>query len=142
MLLGGSVFVCIAGLRGLHRFNGGSQIEIVATSLGSTAHGQECVAKIATATSAVQAQLTNASGLAALSKQFKTCKPVGQSTVEIANFMSSLASSFDGVVQYNDDNKEFEHPGGVRTHDRPHFLGWCVRVRARVCGSVYAHACW
>ena len=25
--------------------------------------------------------------------------------------MSSLASNFDGVVQYNDDNRAWEHPG-------------------------------
>ena len=38
-------------------------------------------------------------------------KPIESIDSEIANFMATLAGNIDGVVQYNIDNRGFEHPG-------------------------------
>lgn len=85
--------------------------EVVTTSLKSTANSPDCVSAIEAATRDIGTRLNTTAGLAALSQRFNTCKPIVDSAVEVSNFMSSLAASFDGVVQHNDDNREFEHPG-------------------------------
>jgi len=67
--------------------------------------GPECDARIRQATDAVQTLLQTSSGVEELEKLFKVCSPM-QSPKDIENFMSSLMGNFEGVVQYNDDNRD------------------------------------
>lgn len=82
------------------------------TSMGSST----CVSNIAAATQELAQQLTTANGRAALSTQFQTCSPLTNdaNSEDISNFLSSLAGNFEGVVQYNGDNRAFE--GAVDTN--------------------------
>jgi hypothetical protein len=59
-------------------------------------------------------------GLKGLATTYNTCAPIQMTTNEIANLMSTLAGSFDGVVQCVDCT--------------PHFIfraqwSWCVCAR-------------
>lgn len=48
--------------------------------------------------------LQSQSGTSQLESLFKTCGPI-QSKLDIQNFMSTVMGNFQGVVQYNDDNR-------------------------------------
>jgi len=83
-------------------------LEVVTQSLTTISGGPNCVNNIAAATTALQQQLSSPTGRMGLSTQFQTCSPLTNDERDIANFVSSLAGNFEGVVQYNNDNRAFE----------------------------------
>jgi len=66
--------------------------------------GEECDARIQEATNAVESLLQSTAGIQKLQTLFQTCGPI-KTQEDIENFMSSLMGNFEGVVQYNDDNR-------------------------------------
>jgi hypothetical protein len=83
--------------------------EVVGQSLSTTRNGTKCVANIATAMAQVGAQLQTPTGAQALEVQFSVCKNADlEQDLDAANFVSTLASNFDGIVQYSNDNRAFE----------------------------------
>ena len=72
---------------------------MVEASLSTT--GPACAAGIKAATQQIQTQIATPAGRAALAKDYNTCAPIAEDDNAVANFMQSLAGSFDGVVQYN-----------------------------------------
>jgi len=68
----------------------------------------ECIANIESAVSVLSETISAPNGLEMLSSMFKTCEPLTDDDDDITNFVSTLASNFQGVVQYNNDNRAFE----------------------------------
>eukprot|EP00052_Salpingoeca_macrocollata_P022923 m.200418 g.200418 ORF g.200418 m.200418 type:complete len:488 (+) comp21914_c0_seq3:1189-2652(+) len=82
--------------------------EVVIRSLQTTAKGQQCTANIAAGSVNITQLLSSASGRAQLVKDFKICDSDLSSALDVQNFLASVAGNFDGVVQYNKDNRAFE----------------------------------
>lgn len=82
--------------------------EVVAASLASSAAGPACVTAIAQATAELQGLTKSSAGQQQIVKDFKLCQDSLTQQTDIMNFFSSVASNFDGVVQYNKDNRAFE----------------------------------
>ena len=80
-------------------------IAVVRDSLGSS-----CDDKIEAATEAIKDLIQESmTGPKTLSSLFKLCDPLdADNPDDVSNFMQSLASNFEGVVQYNQDNRDFE----------------------------------
>eukprot|EP01119_Soliformovum_irregulare_P025979 TRINITY_DN976_c0_g1_i1.p1 TRINITY_DN976_c0_g1~~TRINITY_DN976_c0_g1_i1.p1 ORF type:complete len:478 (-),score=104.81 TRINITY_DN976_c0_g1_i1:87-1496(-) len=76
--------------------------EVVDASL--SIFGTQCVSRISEAVSAVQSMLQTPSGISKLETLFNTCAPL-MTSLDIQNFASLLMGNFQGVVQYNDDNR-------------------------------------
>lgn len=78
---------------------------VVRDSLGS-----ECDALIDQATRSVNKLLKDSmTGWKTLTHLFNLCEPLdGNNQNDVANFMQALAGNFEGVVQYNKDNRDFE----------------------------------
>lgn len=71
--------------------------------------GQSCDQSIREATDKLALELKRPLGWRAIEKQFKLCDPLnGTNTQDVYNLMSTLAGNFEGVVQYNKDNRDFE----------------------------------
>ena len=72
--------------------------------------GPECVARIAEATEQLTRLLQGSrSDWKVVTKSFQLCDPLdGTRSQDVANLVQSLASNFEGVVQYNKDNRDFE----------------------------------
>lgn len=82
-------------------------LEVVTASLGTAKTGQQCLSAIQTASSQIDTLLTTPQGRSQLVTNFSLCAaPV--SNLDVANFVSTVAGSFMGVVQYNQDNRAFE----------------------------------
>jgi len=77
--------------------------EVVNNSFADIA-GEECDNRIQEATNTIQNMLQTNSGTLKLQDLFKTCGPI-KTKQDIQNFMSSIMGNFQGVVQYNDDNR-------------------------------------
>ncbi len=89
-------------------------LDVVTASLTSQSGSTQCVSNIQAATNQLQ-QLLQSGAFAQLSSMFNTCSPLsGASQLDLTNFVSSLAGNFEGVVQYNRDNRAFE--GAVDTN--------------------------
>lgn len=83
--------------------------EVVGASLATTPNGPACVDRIAAAMQQVDALLQTADGQEALTSLFTVCPNADLSLADdAANFVSTLASNFDGIVQYARDNRAFE----------------------------------
>ncbi|KAK6196039.1 hypothetical protein SNE40_001342 [Patella caerulea] len=83
---------------------------VTEASLGTT--GPVCNTEISKATAAVESLITTDSGRMQLKTMFKLCEDINPANIyDVANFYSLLAGNFEGVVQYNRDNRDFE--GGV-----------------------------
>ena len=80
-------------------------LAVVRTSLGPG-----CSQSIAQSTEQITKLLHDShDGWKALTKSFMLCDPLdGTSEEDVGNFVQSLASNFEGVVQYNKDNRDFE----------------------------------
>lgn len=77
---------------------------VVRDSLGS-----QCDAMISQATDRVNQLLGTPDGPEQLTQTFKLCDPlVATAYNDIKNFGQSLAGNFEGIVQYNRDNRAFE----------------------------------
>lgn len=91
-------------------------LEVVTASLDTT--GPQCTQNIALATQKIDSLLTTSAGIEQLNKLFRLCKPLDMDNLpdfnEIATFTSNLAGNFEGVVQYNKDNRAFE--GAIGTN--------------------------
>ena len=80
--------------------------------------GPECTANIARGTQQIERLLQDShQGWKALTKSFALCEPLdGTRTMDVRNLFQSLASNFEGVVQYNKDNRDFEVRSILRQH--------------------------
>lgn len=79
-------------------------LEVVDTSLGP-----KCVSNIRSAMNELEPLLDNENGWEILTKKFRLCDPLdGTNKDDVANFVSAVAGNFEGVVQYNKDNRKFE----------------------------------
>ena len=71
--------------------------------------GQKCDDSIREATNKLSLELKRPLGWRTIEKQFKLCDPLnGTITDDVYNLMSTVAGNFEGVVQYNKDNRDFE----------------------------------
>lgn len=70
-------------------------------------YSPQCTVNIEKATQQVQKLMQSQSGRQTLQKLFKTCEPI-ESDDDITNFYSAISGNFEGVVQYNKDNRAFE----------------------------------
>eukprot|EP00042_Codosiga_hollandica_P044248 m.432026 g.432026 ORF g.432026 m.432026 type:complete len:496 (-) comp56745_c1_seq1:122-1609(-) len=83
--------------------------EVVMASLGTATQGTVCVENIQLATTLITSMLSSADGRQELIAAFKICPDSDLTNpLDVQNFMSSLAGNFDGIVQYNNDNRAFE----------------------------------
>lgn len=82
--------------------------EVVSNSLATSPQGQSCNAAINYATGILQEMVKTDAGRAKIVKDFQLCQPQLTTLLDIENFFSSVASNFDGIVQYNKDNRNFE----------------------------------
>lgn len=79
-------------------------VKVVDASLG-----EKCVAQIKSATRHLTQLLKSKNYWSVIEKKFKLCDPLdGENLFDVRNLMSSLAGNFEGIVQYNKDNREFE----------------------------------
>ncbi|RWS14382.1 putative serine protease K12H4.7-like protein [Dinothrombium tinctorium] len=83
-------------------------LAVVRNSLGST-----CDAAINDATRQLAQLLANQEKWPAIGSTFNTCDRFdGRFKNDVSNFVESLAGNFEGVVQYNKDNRDFEKVSG------------------------------
>lgn len=79
-------------------------LKVVDESLGS-----RCVSEIRSAVDELSNLLGTTSGWTQISKMFQLCDPLdGTKKLDVSNLVSNLAGNFEGVVQYNKDNRKFE----------------------------------
>ncbi|XP_041359445.1 putative serine protease K12H4.7 [Gigantopelta aegis] len=85
---------------------------VVRDSLDTTGPG--CNKAISEATCSIQKQMQSSSGRKDLKKLFTLCDDIDNTkTNDVINFYSTLAGNFEGVVQYNKDNRAFEGAKGT-----------------------------
>ncbi|RUS86001.1 hypothetical protein EGW08_006213 [Elysia chlorotica] len=91
-------------------------LEVVQNSLDTfKASGGSCNDAITAANVAIQNLLTTQAGRSQLKAMFRLCDDIDVNEKnDIANLFSTLAGNFEGVVQYNKDNRAFE--GGAGTN--------------------------
>lgn len=83
--------------------------QVVQNSLLTASQGQQCVENIASATQTISNMLASDSGRQQLMSIFQVCGDTDlTNSLDVMNFMSSLASNIDGIIQYNLDNRGFE----------------------------------
>ncbi|XP_029634017.1 putative serine protease K12H4.7 [Octopus sinensis] len=88
-------------------------LRVVTESL-ATFGGPECNTAISQATEAIEQLLKTPAGRNLLKTNFNLCQEIDISnTLDISNLFSSFSGNFEGVVQYNRDNREFEHVKGT-----------------------------
>lgn len=72
------------------------------------AFSPSCYSKINTAIQTVEKSLQTESGRQQLALQFKTCGPISTDPNDIATFMEGLVDGIAGIVQYNNDNNNYQ----------------------------------
>eukprot|EP00051_Salpingoeca_urceolata_P033431 m.20685 g.20685 ORF g.20685 m.20685 type:complete len:491 (-) comp6230_c0_seq1:49-1521(-) len=94
----------------LAKLNFAEYHEVVSNSLLQAVNGKQCVENIGAAMTKVDSMLkASADSRAQLVTKFKTkCTSDLSSSNDQMNFLSALVGNFDGVVQYNKDNRGFE----------------------------------
>ena len=81
-------------------------LEVVQNSL-DTVPG--CVEAVKTGVSRVRELLTSRGGWKTLHNKFKLCSSLdGDNDKDVANLFESIIGNFEGIVQYNKDNRAFE----------------------------------
>ena len=81
-------------------------LEVVTASL-DTVSG--CVPALKTAVKRLGKLLENEAGAKYITNKFRLCSPLDRSnTNDVINLYESLIGNFEGIVQYNKDNKAFE----------------------------------
>ena len=79
-------------------------LAVVRNSLGS-----KCDAEIKKATDQVENLLKHPLGWRTLTSMFKLCAPFnGSNQNDLRNLAQALVGNFEGIVQYNRDNRAFE----------------------------------
>ncbi|XP_076060086.1 putative serine protease K12H4.7 [Oratosquilla oratoria] len=87
-------------------------LEVVDSALKTT--GSQCSANIEKANHQLDMLLMHRVGWQMVTREFKLCSPLnGKEKRDVANLYASLAGNFEGVVQYNKDNREFEGVKGT-----------------------------
>ncbi|CAD5116902.1 DgyrCDS5745 [Dimorphilus gyrociliatus] len=82
-------------------------LEVVAASLNSI--NPQCDERISLASQKFKAMLAKKSDRQLLKKMFKLCADIDMSkNDDVSNLLESLAGNFEGIVQYNKDNRHFE----------------------------------
>ncbi|XP_013419073.1 putative serine protease K12H4.7 [Lingula anatina] len=90
-------------------------LSVVRDALDTTATGTMCNKLIGVAVDAVSQAIKTDQGKKMMKEKFRLCDNLdGASPNDIANLFSTLAGNFEGVVQYNKDNRAFE--GAVGTN--------------------------
>ena len=71
--------------------------------------GEQCVREIQSATNDLTRLIKSPNNWPEVGKKFMLCTPFdGSNPLDVSNFFSNLAGNFEGVVQYNKDNRAFE----------------------------------
>lgn len=79
-------------------------LQVVDVSLG-----EECTENIRKAVTELDQLLQHPVGWRSLTSMFRTCDDFNGTDVnDVMNFVQDLAGNFEGVVQYNRDNRDFE----------------------------------
>jgi hypothetical protein len=87
-----------------------SYLDVVVDSL-TTMNNASCVSNIAKATAQLEQMIASNQGIMQMSSTFQLCSGLDiQNRRDVQTFFESLASNFQGVVQYNLDNRGFEDP--------------------------------
>uniref|UniRef100_A0A0B7A1H0 Serine protease K12H4.7 n=1 Tax=Arion vulgaris TaxID=1028688 RepID=A0A0B7A1H0_9EUPU len=90
-------------------------LKVVDASLRTADPSGACNAAISTATGIIQNNLTTLEGRQKIKNLFKLCDDIDPNIkTDISNLFSTFAGNFEGVVQYNKDNRAFE--GAVGTN--------------------------
>uniref|UniRef100_A0A8W8IVI8 Serine protease K12H4.7 n=1 Tax=Magallana gigas TaxID=29159 RepID=A0A8W8IVI8_MAGGI len=88
-------------------------LQVVVSSLATTGPG--CNKNIKMATDTITKMISTDTGRKSVEKMFNLCDPLDTSQyVDGSNLFSNLAGNFEGVVQYNKDNRAFE--GAIGTN--------------------------
>ncbi|CAG5133617.1 unnamed protein product [Candidula unifasciata] len=84
-------------------------LQVVDDALRSVVPSGACNDAVSTATSTISTDLTTLEGRQKLKKVFQLCDDIDPNIkTDISNLYSTLAGNFEGVVQYNKDNRAFE----------------------------------
>lgn len=79
-------------------------LKVVDASLGS-----QCVSEIRSAVNELGNLLSTSSRWKEINQLFQLCDPLdGTKKLDVSNLVGNLAGNFEGVVQYNKDNRKFE----------------------------------
>ncbi|OTF78136.1 hypothetical protein BLA29_012616, partial [Euroglyphus maynei] len=71
--------------------------------------GEHCVREIKSATDDLSKLIKSKNNWPEIQKKFMLCSPFdGSNPLDVSNFFGNLAGNFEGVVQYNKDNRAFE----------------------------------
>nr|XP_006823961.1 PREDICTED: putative serine protease K12H4.7-like [Saccoglossus kowalevskii] len=99
----------------LAKLNFTEYLEVVRDSLASSKAGEACNKNIQAAVIDMQKKLQTTEGEKLLQNIFQVCGPINSTELkDVQNFHSLVSGNFEGVVQYNRDNREFE--GAVGTN--------------------------
>ncbi|XP_043216351.1 putative serine protease K12H4.7 isoform X2 [Amphibalanus amphitrite] len=82
-------------------------LEVVSDAVKAES-GDTCYSNIAAAFTELEKQLADKKRWRPLGKLFRLCDPYAASDLNTSSLVSSLADLFEGTVQYNRDNREFE----------------------------------
>lgn len=78
-------------------------------ALQTTQQSSLCTGAIEQATTALENQIQSTSCCKPVEKLFRLCDPLDISNdLDLANLFETLAGNFEGVVQYNKDNRDFK----------------------------------
>ena len=82
---------------------------VVTNALETTQQSSQCTAAIEQATGELENRLNSSDSIRPLEKLFKLCDPLDVTDrLDVANLFETLAGNFEGVVQYNKDNRDFK----------------------------------
>ncbi|XP_070538578.1 putative serine protease K12H4.7 [Ptychodera flava] len=99
----------------LAKLNFSEYLEVVQASLATSKAGATCNKNIKTAVTSMEDNLKSKEGQKLLETIFQLCNPIDVSKEnDVQNFYAMTAGNFEGVVQYNKDNRAFE--GAVGTN--------------------------
>lgn len=81
---------------------------VVTNALQTTQQSSKCTGAIEQATTELENQIQSSSSKP-VEKLFKLCDPLDvTNNLDVANLFETLAGNFEGVVQYNKDNRDFK----------------------------------
>lgn len=81
---------------------------VVTNALQTTEQSSQCTGAIEEATTALENQIQSSS-TKTVEKLFRLCDPLNVTNeLDVANLFETLAGNFEGVVQYNKDNRDFK----------------------------------
>lgn len=84
-------------------------------ALLSTPQSAQCITAIEEATSALEDYITSSGCCKQVEKDFRLCDPLDVSNdLDVANLFETLAGNFEGICQYNKDNRDFD---GTKPHN-------------------------